>query len=226
LPLIVGSLLASVAVMWFINAKNELLYICENGLLKTQQILVTHENRLLQLNGPIESLVLQKRILKKTLLLARTPVEMAAIKAKLVQLEIKFKLYSQQQQTQLYQAQALAQQQNYHLVLQIKKRLFEFKKQWAAIVFTNVQAGPARIQLVQKIIDPSAAIYNAPPLFEHKQTLHLHWRLSGTSLFPSWLRFLRQKNFSWQDSCSTRPFKKENGLWTSEIGAAASLSKH
>lgn len=226
LPLIVGSLLASVAVIWFINAKNELLYTCENGLLKTQQILVSRENRLLQLNGPIESLVVQKRMLKKSLLLARTPVEMAAIKAKLAQLEIQLKVYSQLQQTEIHQAHALAQQQNDQLVLQIKKRLYEFKKQWATFVFVAVQARPARIQLIQKIIDPSALLYTVPLLFEHRQTLQLSWQMSGSSLFPSWLRFLKQKNFSWQDSCSTRPFKKENGLWTSEIGAAASLSKH
>lgn len=225
MPLIVGSLLASMAVLWFIHSKNELLYNCENGLLTSQHILVTQENQLLQLNRPIESLVLKKKILKKALLVARTPVELSLIKAQLLQIELQLKALQQKQMMLIQHANLLAQQQNQKVVWQIKKRLNDFQKQWATHLIALVKITPAVIQLSKKIIDASAVIYTEPPRFQHKQTLQLHWRLSGQSLFPSWLLFLREQNFSWQDSCSTRPFKKKEGLWTAEIGAAASLSK-
>ena len=218
LPLIVGSLLASFVMCWMIRAKNELLFNCERGLLRIQTQLVEAENQLQSLNSPIEKTVLQKKVLKKSLLAAKTPVEASLIKAQLILIEIKLAAFKKRQQILISTTNLKAQQDIFVVAQKTKSHLTVLQSQWSARLFSSTQNSMPRIQLVPQTIDPSAEIYITPPGFRSQQTLHLKWFLKGTHLFPSCFHFLKEKNFSWQDSCSSRPTKKETGLWTAEIG--------
>lgn len=218
LPLIVGSLLAAFVASWMIHVKNELLFTCEKGLLRTQSHLVEAENELEGLNSPIEINVMQKKILKKALIAAKTPVEVSIIKAKLLLIEGELAVLKKKQRLLISMAHIKAQQEMFGVSQKMKSRLDFIQLQWSAQLFSATNGTTPRIQLIPQKIDPSADIYVMPSGFNILQTLNLQWQLKGSRLFPSWLHYLKEKNFSWQDSCSSRPAKKENGLWTAEIG--------
>ncbi|MBY0385572.1 hypothetical protein K2X05_10480 [bacterium] len=218
LPLIIGSLLATFVMCWMIGAKNELLFTCEQSLLRIQSQLVEAENELQSLNSPIEKIVVQKKFLNKALLASKTPYEASIIKAKLLLIELELATFKKKQQTLISRAHLQAQQEILLVSRKMKHRLDELQFQWSAHLFSAIQNTAPRIQLMPQTIDPSAVVYVALPGFSAQQTLHLKWQLQGARLFPSWLQYLKEKNFSWQDSCSSRPAKKENGLWMAEIG--------
>lgn len=216
-----GSLFASLAIVWFLNTKNELLFQCEEGLLKTQQTLITAENKLLLLNPPIKLLVLQKKALKKALRVAKNPALFAAIKAQLLKIEVELLALKKQQLAWIQTAHFQSQSQIAFLSHHLRRRLSHFQEQWSARLVAMLKTPRPWIQLQPKKIDPSATIYEAAIDFAEKQTLTLEWKLTGSHLFPSWLTLIYGNGFAWQDSCSSRPYKKELNPWIAEIGKAA-----
>jgi hypothetical protein len=216
-PLLVGGMLASLALAWFVSAKNDLLFECENGVLKSQKILVEAENTLLRLNPPIISLVTQKKLLQRALLLAKTPVELSMIKARLLIIESQLALLRKQQTVIHTLADIQASRALQTTALRLKRAFHHLQSLWSAQLFSSSFATTALIRLQKKAIDPSAQIYEARAGFPQQQTLTVFAKLSGPSLFPKWIAFLHSENFSWQESCSSRPALKEN-LWTAEIG--------
>ncbi len=217
-PLILGSLLASLAIVWFLSAKNDLLFECEKGVLESQKILVEAENTLLKMNSPIRTLVTQKRILQKAQLLARTPVELALIKAKLATLELQLSLFKQKQLLLITTANLRASRQLVATAQGLKQIFYKLQNQWGADLLASSHSPAAQIQLQKVTIDPSASLYEAPEQMSTQQTLTVTAKLSGRSLFPRWLAFLHEGHFQWQESCSSRPQKKETHLWIAQIG--------
>ena len=217
LPLLVGGMLASLALAWFVSAKNDLLFECENGVLKSQKILVQAENSLLQLNLPIKSLVTQKKLLQRALLLAKTPVELSMMKARLLIIESQLAMLRKQQTAVHMNADLQASRSLQATALRLKQTFHHLQSLWTAQLFPSSFANTALIRLQKIAIDPSAHIYEARLGFSQQQTHTVFAKLSGPSLFPKWIAFLHGENFSWQESCSSRPVFKEN-LWTAEIG--------
>ncbi len=217
LPLLIGGMLASLAIAWFVSAKNDLLYECELGVLKSQKILVEAENALLKLNQPIQSLVTQKKILQRALLLARTPVEISMIKARLLMIESQLGILRTQQTAVHTLAEVQASRSMQATALHLKQLFHHLQSLWSAQLFPSSFANPALIRLHKISINPSAFVYEARPDFSQQQTLTVFAKLSGPSLFPTWITFLYAKSFSWQESCSSRPAYKEK-LWIAEIG--------
>lgn len=217
LPLLLGGMLASIAIAWFVSAKNDLLYDCENGVLRSQKILVEAENTLLQLNLPIQSLVTQKKLLQRARLLAKTPVEISMIQARLLIIESQLALLRKQQTAVHSLANIQASHALQSTALHLKQIFLQLQKLWSADLLPSSFASSGLVKLQKLAIDPSADVYEVPPDFAQQQTLTVFAKLSGTSLFPKWMAFLQSKNFSWQESCSSRPVLKEN-LWTAEIG--------
>ncbi len=217
LPLLIGGMLAALAITWFVSAKNDLLYECENGVLKSQKILVEAENTLLKLNLPIKSLVTQKKLLQRALLLARTPVEISMIEARLLIIETQLGIFRQQQSAIHLLADAQASRLMQTTALRLKQIFHDLQSQWAGRLFSSSFANPALIRLQKIAIDPSAHIYEARADFSQQQTLTVFAKLSGSSLFPKWIAFLQTESFLWQESCSSRPTFKEK-LWIAEIG--------
>jgi hypothetical protein len=222
IPLLLSALIASLCVVWFLDAKNELLFLCEKSLLETQNQLVNAENKLLRINRSIENLVHEKKILKKALILSTTPADRALLKAQLIKIEIKLAFYKKEQTLLILKAQTRAQTTIRISANEIKKRLNTIQKQWSTHLWVQVKPSNPLMALEPVRIDPSGTIYRVPAQFEKKQTQNLRWSLLGLSLFPSWVQFLQSNKFFWQDSCSSRPYKKENNIWTFELGAGTS----
>jgi hypothetical protein len=217
MPLLVGGMFASLALAWFVSAKNDLLFECENGVLKSQKILVEAENTLLRLNTPVTNLVTQKKLLQRALLLAKTPVEISMIKARLLIIESQLTMLRKQQTAIHTLADAQASRSLQITALRLKQAFHRLQSLWSAQLFPSSFATTALIRLQKIAIDPSAQIYEAGANFPQQQTLTVSAKLSGPSLFPTWIAFLHSETFSWQESCSSRPALKEN-LWTAEIG--------
>ncbi len=217
LPLLVGAMLASAGLAWFISAKNDLLFQCESGVLQSQKILVEAANTLFQLNSPIKSLVLQKKILQRALILAKTPVEIVAIKTRLLAIEIQLAGFRKQQVVVHRLADIRATRALQQTAFRLKQTFRNLQNLWEANLLPTGYAAAALIQLQKTKIDPSADIYYARSDFAQQQTLTVFGKLSGRSLFPSWIAFLHEENFSWQESCSSRPSLKES-KWIAEIG--------
>lgn len=222
MPVVLGSLLGSIATIWFLNTKNELLFLCEEGLLHVQRTLVKAENQLLGLNPRIKTLVAQKKILQKALRVAKDPALFASLKAQLIQIEIQLLNLKQQQLVLMKTAQIKSNLDVTFLSQKLRLRISRLQAQWATRLHTTLQNPQPRIHLQAQHIDPSARLYVAPHDLAKRQTLTLHWTLKGSSLFPSWLTFLYDNHFYWQDSCSSRPAKKELEPWIAEIGMGRS----
>jgi hypothetical protein len=210
-------MLASIALAWFVSAKNDLLYDCENGVLKSQKILAEAENTLLKLNPPIKSLVTQKKLLQRALLLAKTPLEISLIQSRLLIVESKLALLRKQQTAIHTLADLQASRLLQTTALRLKQTFHHTQNLWTSHLFPLSFASPALIKLQKIAIDPSAHIYEIPADFAQQQTLTVLTKLSGPSLFPKWIAFLHAESFSWQESCFSRPVLKEK-LWTAEIG--------
>lgn len=220
MPLLMGSLFSALAIVWFLNTKNDLLFECESGLLKTQQTLISAENKLLLLNTPVKALVVQKKVLQKALRMAKNPALFAALKAQLLQIEVQLHALQKQQLVEIQKAHYQSQTQIAFLAQHLRRKLFHLQEQWSSRLVTVVKTPRPWIQLEAKKIDPSAILYIATTDFAQKQTLTLDWKLTGSHLFPTWLTFIYGNGFAWQDSCSSRPHKKEFSPWIAEIGKA------
>jgi hypothetical protein len=219
LPLLAGSLLSAFGIFAYLYKKNELLFDCERSLLKAQELLLRGEENILQLNPQIEQLVLKKRIFKKALVVTVTPVDRALIRAELLRIEILLVKLKARQIFLKYENERRAQQEMLLIQRQHLKKLRDFSRIWKAQLLAQTSQTAPQMRIVARSIDPSAKIYQVPPQMAVQQTLTLRWSLRGSSLFPHWIRFLSNKEFFWQDSCSTYPKAKEDFRWQAEIGA-------
>lgn len=216
------SLFCCLALIWMMQKKHELLFTCEKGLIQTQQSLVDGANKLLALNKPIQWTVFSKKWTQRALLLAKTPVDIALLKARLAQLELQLRNYALQQKTIHSTAETQARLKLLQLLREQQHNLQQTKNQWNKNVHISTRHTLPRLSLTVRRIDPSAVLYQDTPQFSEQQSLKFSWVLKSSSFFPKWLRWLNQNTFLWQDSCSSRPFKQENSRWVSEIGEAVS----
>lgn len=221
LPLIIASVFATFGTLWFLREKSRVQFVCENGVLKTQEILVEAENRLLKLNLVAEALILRKRQLIAAILIAPTPFERSLLISKLEVILQRMRTLRQMQLSIVRLAEAKAAIEDISLYQNFIRISAEWKKSWQSAAFSVALVSPAKIKLQAVFNDEMLPVYTVPKNFARLQTQTATFSVFGKTLFPRWMTFLFSQKMAWQETCSSHPELKEN-LWKSQIGMAKS----
>ncbi len=216
LPIMIFGGLAAFSMLWFIEKKEQVQWICESQNIKSQNALTAAANKLLAMNLFIESTVLEKKWVQKALAAAPHPAAKAALAARLLMLKIKLAGYAQQQQATILAAHMSAGRE----LSSIRQQLTHITRTMEALLqiplHLHFSTSRAQLRLRRKRIDPMASLYLEHPLFTTQQEISVRIAFTSRELLPKWMRWATQRPIQWQESCKSHP-KKENTQWFARL---------
>lgn len=216
LPFMVFAALSAFAIVWFIEQKEKVQWICESKNIEAQEVLAKAMNELLALNSPIELAVEEKKWVKLARKMAVTPAEKAALTAQLIAIDLRLTGYSSRQKTIILSAHSESGTKLAELRSGIQHIVNETARPWRADLKLHFSTSRSHLRMRTKKVEPLATFYLEHPSLASQQEIHVRIAITGAQLFPNWIKWLSRIPIAWRESCKTQP-NKENSVWIAKM---------
>ncbi len=216
-PFIAVLLFSAFWLIWFLQQKMVMANLCQQYTLKSQEILVDRNNKIMNLNSRAWWLWGEKKALDIAILTGPPPVKAAAkIRRKMVVAEQKslrgiqkgfFNSANFQSRRALYQLRS-----------QFRRQTKKWQDFWGSNrrIRSSLQVFPKQSQLAVRIHD-IAPVFKRRNQHSRQQSIKATWRIPLADMLPSWLKEKVPVHRHWTGACYSHPHL--GGLqWRAAIG--------
>ncbi len=216
-PLIAVLLFSSFWLLWFLQQKMVMANLCQQYTLKSQEILVDRNNRIMNLNSRALWLWGEKKALDLAILTGPPPVKAAAkIRRKMVVAEQRA---LRRTQKSFFNS---ANFQSRRALYQLRREFHRQTKKWQGFwgsphqVRSSLQLFPAQSQLAVRIHD-IAPVFKRRSEHWRQQGIKARWRIPLSEILPTWFKEMVPVHRHWVGTCHSHPHL--GGLqWKAAIG--------
>lgn len=217
-PFVAALLAGTLWTIWFLNLNKALDNICHEGVMKSQEIIVEGNNKIMALNKKAWVFFLEKKALELTILFGPPPAK-AVAKARRKIVVANQKILKKQQQGLFMTSRYRAKAELFKLKAKMRKKVEEIKNRWKkSSSKPTFHIVPTSSQLKIKIKD-IAPIYKRTSSHSNAQRIRARWSIPIKSMMPDWLLRLVPIGQSWRGQCFSHPHpRKGRFIWRASIG--------